>query len=105
MKRLIPIIIFIAVIYVLSTTNPKRSAYIDWINHKKMETSSNLIEKGVLSLAGESIFDAGTTQKDYFIFSIYKTDFSEVGFGKVTTIGIFNKFINIKSTEWRVEQK
>ncbi|MEH7081517.1 DUF4359 domain-containing protein [Neobacillus drentensis] len=99
MKRIVPIIILIALIYVLSTTNPKRSAYIDWVNHKTMDKSSNLIEKGVLSLAGESIFDAGTTQKDYFIFSIYKTDFSEVGFGKVTSIGILNKFITIKSSE------
>ena len=99
MKRLFPILIFIAVLYVLSTTNPERSAYIDWVNHKTMDKSSSLIEKGVLSLAGKSIFDAGTTQKDYFIFSIYKTDFSEVGLGTITSIGIFNKFITVKSSE------
>jgi hypothetical protein len=95
MKRLFPIIILIAVIYVLSTTNPGRTAYIDWINHKTMDKSSNLIEKGVLSLAGKSIFDAGTSHKDYLIFSVYKTDFSDVGLGKVTSIGVFNKFITI----------
>jgi hypothetical protein len=99
MKRLVPIIVLIAVFYVLSTTNPGRTAYIEWINHKTMEKSSNIIEKGVLSLAGKSIFDAGTTQKDYFIFSIYKTDFSEVGLGNVTSVGIFNKFITIKKSE------
>jgi hypothetical protein len=99
MKRLIPIILLIAVIYVLSTTNPERTEYIDWINHKTMDKSSSLIEKGLLSLAGESIFDAGTTQKDYFIFSVYKTDFSEVGLGTVTSIGVFNKFITISSKE------
>ncbi|WHY66384.1 DUF4359 domain-containing protein [Neobacillus sp. SuZ13] len=99
MKRLVPIIILIAVLYLLSATNPNRSAYIDWVNHKTMDKSSSLIEKGVLSLAGESIFDAGTTHKDYIIFSIYKTDFSEVGFGKVTSIGILNKFITIKNSE------
>ncbi|MBV7505693.1 DUF4359 domain-containing protein [Bacillus sp. sid0103] len=99
MRRLFPIVVFIAVILILSVTNPGRSAYIDWVNHKTMDKSSNLIEKGVLSLAGKSIFDAGTTQKDYFIFSIYKTDFSEVGLGTVTSIGIFNKFITISSAE------
>jgi hypothetical protein len=99
MKRLVPIIIFIAILYVLSTTNPERSAYIDWINHKTMDKSSNLIEKGVLSLAGKSIFDAGTTQKDYVVFSVYKTDFSDVGLGKVTSIGLFNKFITISRKE------
>jgi hypothetical protein len=99
MKRLVPIIILIAVIYVLSTTNPERAAYIEWINHKTMDKSSNLFEKGILSLAGKSIFDAGTTQKDYVIFSVYKTDFSDVGMGKVTSVGIFNKFITISSKE------
>ena len=99
MKRLVPIIILVAVIYVLSTTNPDRKAYVDWINHKTMDKSSSLIEKGVLSLAGKSIFDAGTTQKDYLIFSVYKTDFSDVGLGKVTSIGVFNKFITISKKE------
>ncbi|MEH7075118.1 DUF4359 domain-containing protein [Neobacillus drentensis] len=98
MKRLVPSIILIAILYVLSTTNPERSAYIDWVNHKTMDKSSSLIEKGVLSVAGKSIFDAGTTQKDYFIFSIYKTDFSEVGLGTITSIGIFNKFFTIKKS-------
>jgi len=99
MKRLVPIIVLIAVLYVLSTTNPGRTAYIEWINHKTMDKSSNLLEKGVLSLAGKSIFDAGTTQKDYVIFSVYKTDFSDIGMGKVTSVGIFNKFITIPSKE------
>ncbi|QIZ10641.1 DUF4359 domain-containing protein [Priestia megaterium] len=97
MRRLFSIIVLIVLIFILSATNPERSAYIDWANQKTMDKSSSLIEKGLLSVAGKSIFDAGTTQKDYFIFSIYKTDFSEVGLGKVTSIGIFNKFITISS--------
>jgi hypothetical protein len=97
MRRLFSIIVLIVLIFILSATNPERSAYIDWANHKTMDKSSSLIEKGLLSVAGKSIFDAGTTQKDYFIFSIYKTDFSKVGLGKVTSIGIFNKFITISS--------
>lgn len=97
MKPIVTIILLIAVVFFLSTTNPDRSEYIDWINHETMDKSSNLIEKGILTLAGKSIFDAGTTKSDYFIFSVYKTDFSEVGMGKVTTIGIFNRFIPISS--------
>ncbi|MEO2077670.1 MAG: hypothetical protein ABGX20_20230 [Bacillus sp. (in: firmicutes)] len=99
MKRLVSIILFIVVIYVLSETNPTRSEYVDWINHKAMDQSSNLLQKGVLSVAGESIFDMGTTQEDYFIFTIYKTDFSKVGMGEVTSVGIFNRFIPISRKE------
>ncbi|WP_248737514.1 DUF4359 domain-containing protein [Neobacillus rhizosphaerae] len=99
MKRLFSIILLLAVIFVLSATNPDRSEYIEWINHKTMDQSSNLLQKGILSLAGKSIFDAGTTKKDYFLFSIYKTDFSDVGRGKVTTIGVFNQFIPLTSNE------
>jgi hypothetical protein len=99
MKRLVSIILFIVVIYVLSETNPTRSEYVDWINHKTMDQSSNLLQKGVLSVAGKSIFDMGTTQEDYFIFTVYKTDFSKVGMGEVTSVGIFNRFIPISSKE------
>ncbi|MFK9090255.1 DUF4359 domain-containing protein [Bacillus salipaludis] len=99
MKRLGSIILSIFIIFVLSATNPERAEYIDWINHKTMEQSSNLIKKGILSVAGKSIFDAGTTKSDYFVFSIYKTDFSDAGMGKVTTIGIFNQFIPLSSFE------
>ncbi|MEH7115724.1 hypothetical protein V7124_25690 [Neobacillus niacini] len=93
MKRIISIILLIVIVFVLSSTNPERSAYIEWINHEAMDQSSNLLEKGILSLAGEKVFDIGTTESDYFVFSVYKTDFSEIGLGQITCIGIFNKFI------------
>jgi hypothetical protein len=99
MKRIVSLFLSIAIIFILSATNPERAEYIDWINHKTMEQSSNLLKKGILSLAGESIFDAGTTKSDYVVFSIYKTDFTDVGMGKVTTIAIFNQFIPLSSLE------
>lgn len=94
MKRSFSIILLIVIVlFILTETNPERSAYIDWINHEAMDQSSNILEKGILSLAGESVFDMGTTKSDYIIFSIYETDFSEIGMEKVTSIGIFNQFI------------
>ncbi|WP_066065329.1 DUF4359 domain-containing protein [Neobacillus soli] len=99
MKRLASIILLVVAIFVLSATNPGRSEYIDWINHKTMDQSSNLLKKGILSVAGKSIFDSGTTKSDYFIFSVYKTDFTEVGMGKSTTIGVFNRFISLSNSE------
>ena len=99
MKRFVSIILLVVVIFVLNSTNPERAEYIDWINHKTMDKSSNLLQKGILSVAGKSIFDAGTTQSDYFIFSIYETDFTDVGMGKVKSIGIFHQFIQLSSAE------
>lgn len=95
MRRLISIILFAAVIFVLSATNPERAEYIEWINNKTMNQSSNLLQKGILSVAGKTIFDAGTTEDDYVLFTIYKTDFSEVGMGKVTSIGVFKRFVTL----------
>ncbi|MBO0961658.1 DUF4359 domain-containing protein [Neobacillus sp. MM2021_6] len=99
MKRLSSIILSIFIIFVLSATNPERAEYLDWINHKTMDQSSNILKKGILSVAGKSIFDAGTTKSDYLVFSVYKTDFTDVGLGKVTTIGVFNQFIPLNKFE------
>jgi hypothetical protein len=99
MKKIISIILLIVMVFVLSVTNPGRTQYVEWITHEAMDQSSNMLEKGILSLAGEKVFDMGTTEKDYFIFTVYKTDFSEIGLGQVTAIGIFNKFIPISKNE------
>jgi len=99
MKRIVTIICLVAVLFILTKTNPPRSEYVAWINQKAMDKSSNILEKGIFSLAGKPIFDMGTTQKDYYLFTIYKTDFSSVGMGEVKSIGIFNQFIPISSSK------
>ncbi|TDL73751.1 DUF4359 domain-containing protein [Rhodococcus qingshengii] len=99
MKKVISIILLIVIVFVLSETNPGRSEYIEWITNEAMDQSSNILEKGILSLAGEEVFDMGTTESDYFIFSVYKTDFSEIGLSQVTCIGFFNTFIPISKNE------
>jgi hypothetical protein len=98
-KKVISIILLIVIVFVLSETNPGRSEYIEWITHEAMDQSSNILEKGILSLAGEEVFDMGTTESDYFIFSVYKTDFSEIGLSQITCIGFFNTFIPISKNE------
>ena len=99
MKKIVSIILLIVIVFVLSETNPGRSAYIEWITLEARDQSSNILEKGILSLAGEKVFDMGTTDSDYFIFSIYETDFTEIGLGQVTSIGVFNTFIPISIHE------
>ncbi|MEH7179412.1 hypothetical protein [Neobacillus vireti] len=99
MKRIISIILLIVIVFVLTETNPERSTYLEWITHEAMDQSSTIVEKGILSFAGEKVFDMGTTHSDYFILSVYKTDFTEIGLGQITCIGIFNKFIPISKKE------
>ena len=99
MKRFVSLFLPVVIIFVLSATNPNRSEYIDWVNQKSMDQSSNLLKRGILSIAGKSIFDAGTTKSDYVVLSIYKTDFTDVGMGKMTTLGIFHEFIPLSSLD------
>lgn len=60
-----------------------------------MDESSSILEKGVFKLAGKSIFDMNTTQKDYVFFTVYKTDFSATGMGVIKSVGVFNHFIQL----------
>jgi hypothetical protein len=99
LKRIVTIIGLVAILFILTKTNPPRADYLNWINHKAMDKSSNILEKGIFSLAGKPIFDLGTTETDYFIFTIYKTDFSSVGMGKVKCIGVFDRFIPISKSK------
>jgi hypothetical protein len=61
--------------------------------------STNLFEKGIISLVGKTFLDASTTQANYYIFTVYTTDFSYYGKGKMKSIGIFNQFIPIGQSE------
>ncbi|CAG9608513.1 DUF4359 domain-containing protein [Pseudoneobacillus rhizosphaerae] len=95
MKRTIYFIGLVVLVFFLTETNPTRSEYVTWLNDKTLNESSNFLEKGVISLVGQTIFDASTTHSDYYLFSVYTTDFSDFGKGKVKSIGIFNQFITI----------
>jgi hypothetical protein len=99
MKRIISVILLVVVLFILSETNPGRSEYIEYMTHEAMDQSSNVLEKGILSLAGNKVFDMGTTHKDYILFTIYKTDFTEIGMGNVTILAVFNQFIPLSKNE------
>jgi hypothetical protein len=93
MRRLVYFICFIFLVYFLTESNPSRSEYVNWIQERALNESSNFLEKGIISLVGEAFFEGATSRQDYYLFSIYTTDFSNVGKGKIKSIGIFNQFI------------
>jgi hypothetical protein len=92
MKRFISVVILLGVLFLSYQTNPSRSEYVEWLNNKALDQSTNVLERGVISLVGKQVSDAMTTRKDYYIFSIYTTDLTDLGQGKMTSIGIFNQF-------------
>lgn len=78
------------------TTNPTKFAYISWMKEQLMANqSSGVLEKGFVTLFGTTLFENTTTNSNYGIFSIYKTEFNG---DKMTTIGIFNNFVPISET-------
>jgi hypothetical protein len=96
MKRIIYLICFIGILYFLTETNPSRSQYVEWLNEEALNDSTNFLEKGVISLVGQTFFDASTSVKNYYIFSIFTTDLSDTGKGKMKAIGVFNQIIPLK---------
>jgi hypothetical protein len=95
MRRLFSLVIVIVLLYFLMATNPSRTEYVEWLNNKALDQSSNILEKGVISLVGKQVSDAMTTRKNYYFFSLYTTDYTDFGQSKITSIGIFNQFITI----------
>jgi hypothetical protein len=95
MKNLIKLLLVAVVVFVLVETNPSKPEYVDWLKQKTMNESSSLLEKGTISLFGKTVFDMGTKRTDYFVFSYYDTDLTDIGAGEVKCIGLFNHFIPV----------
>jgi len=89
MKKIIVLIILLAVLFV---TNPTRDEYIAWLKDKSTE-NVGVIEKGVVSVFGNFIYKESTSASNFLIFTIYKTKISnDISF---TSIGILQNFIMI----------
>jgi hypothetical protein len=99
MRKIIYFICLLGILFFLTETNPTRSEYVTWVNEKTLNESKNVLARGVISLVGETVFEASTTHKDYHLFSVFTTDFSDVGKGKWKSIGVFNQFITFSQTE------
>ncbi|MHC0037510.1 DUF4359 domain-containing protein [Pseudoneobacillus sp. C159] len=99
MSRLVFFICLVFLVFCLTETNPTRSEYVNWLNERALNESSNFLEKGVISLVGETYFDATTSRRDFYLFSIYTTDFSGIGKEKMQSLGIFNQFIPLSQSK------
>ena len=92
MKKIFTLI-FIVSLFLSALTNPNKNSYIGWLKENSANKSSNILEKGVISLAVGTIGNNYTTTKDYLFFTIYDTKFSDED---LKVVGIFNNFVPIK---------
>jgi len=85
--------ILAVVLVAMAATNPPRSDYVAWAKDKVIERSSPGLESGLISFFGRPLISSATTSKDLYFGTIYTTYYGE---RKVTTLGMFNRFIPLK---------
>jgi len=82
-------LIFVVVLVLLASTNPDKSNYIEYTKQQILGHNPS----GIVSMFADPLIDRTTTEKDLCIATIYTTYYGE---RKVTTLGMFNRFIPLK---------
>ncbi|KEO81425.1 DUF4359 domain-containing protein [Tumebacillus flagellatus] len=90
-------ILLIVLFGLMAITNPNKNDYISWVKEKAVEKSQDSLEKGLISVFGNPIFDSTTTSTNYVFFSRYSTELDSKH--KVKAIGVFKNFIPISFTD------
>jgi len=89
MKKWIVILIILGLLFL---TNPTKDEYVSWMKDKST-VNSGQIEKGLVSMFGNFIFDQTTTSTNLYLFSFFETKLDKDKSYKV--VGIFKNFIPI----------
>lgn len=83
MRKLILVALAIAMI----ATNPSKENYI---NHIKSDIG---VESGLVSFLTNPLIDRTTTETNFYLGTVYRTQFGE---REQITLGVFNRFIHLK---------
>jgi len=80
----------------LANTNPSKPTYVNWAKEQVIQQSdNNIIAKGLVSIAGDTLINNNTTSDNMIFFSIYETNI----FGKkVKVLGILGNFYPVENT-------
>jgi hypothetical protein len=85
------------IIILMLLTNPERQEYVDFTKQQLFEASeNNPIAKGMAAIVPESIIDAGSVYRNYYIFGLY--DNKMLG-DEVKVLGIFNRCLLLGDQE------
>ena len=82
-------LILISALVILAYTNPPKSNYIEYTKQQILGHNPS----GIVSMFADPLIDRTTTEKDLCIATIYTTYYGE---RKVTTLGMFNRFIPLR---------
>lgn len=78
-------IIFGLLFVLLIATNPSKVEYSFWLN--------DMISEDGFSLLSEEYIDKNTIENNYILFTIFESEFSDLGANQLMTIGILDNFI------------
>ena len=93
MSKLMVLICVMFVIILMVITNPSKNDYINWIKETSITQNVNSLDKGLISLIGNPLFDSSTLSRNFILFSIYTTYISDNN--DMNTMGVANNFIQI----------
>jgi len=82
-------LILISALVILAYTNPPKSNYIEYTKQQILGHNHS----GIISMFADPLIDRTTTENDLGIATIYTTYYGE---RKVTTLGMFNRFIPLR---------
>ena len=85
MKRLL---IIIAVILVLVSTNPSRPQYLAFMNNKVAAQIEPGNGSGLVAMYADKMLDMATTSQNYIIGTVYETN-------QARTVGVLNNFFSL----------
>ncbi|HET7579847.1 MAG TPA: DUF4359 domain-containing protein [Bacillales bacterium] len=96
MKKIIFLAIIVFVLAMAAKTEPTRAEYQHWLKDKAMSRADNEVEKGAISVFGNTVIEHNTEVHDYTFFVLYKTSFHG---HHIEAIGAFHHFIPLPSSK------
>ncbi|UOF89974.1 DUF4359 domain-containing protein [Fodinisporobacter ferrooxydans] len=90
------LVLIFGILILLAITNPAKTEYVSWIKEKAMEKSNSMLQKGLVSLLGDKMFENATKTQNYGVFTIFETDLEG---SRVQVLGIFHNFIPLRKIE------
>lgn len=84
------LIIALAILSILSFTNPSEEQYILWAKNEIIEHNNDKTIGSLISVFAPAMIDSSTLRTNFMLFSIFTTKFYN---REYVTLGILNEFI------------
>ncbi len=102
MGKIASLLLIILIAAVMISTNPTKEQYVDWAVSQLDQTTQDeqgsiegLLKGWGIRTFGPSVIRETTSQRNYYLFSLFTT---QIGEERVTAVGALNHFMFIEST-------